>query len=60
LNWKVDQEGKKCLAGHIEFPNTTKSFEKYCKMEIVRDVKESVCRIAIDKSEEGFILYPFI
>lgn len=49
----MDQEGKKSLAGYVDFPNTTKSFEKYCKMEIVRDIKESVCRIAVDKGEEG-------
>ena len=34
---KVDQ--------YLDFPDTTSSYERYCQLEITRDIKETICRV---------------
>lgn len=42
---KLDKDNKKMLPVEQIFPNTHPSYEKFCKLEIARDIKENVCRI---------------
>jgi len=50
---KLDKDNKKMLPIDQVFPNTHPSYERFCKLEIARDIKENVCRINIDEKPEG-------
>jgi hypothetical protein len=49
FNVKFDAENKR-IVEYNDFPGTHHSYVNYCKMEIARDVKEHLCRLA-DKAE---------
>ena len=52
LNIKVDEDGNKHIS-YEDFPNTMTSFTNYSKMDIARDIKETVCKL-IDIKQEGY------
>ena len=39
------KEGPKKVDRYLEFPNTHPSYERFCELEITRDLKETVCRV---------------
>lgn len=49
---QVDKENKKGPASYLSFPNTTQSFNRFSKLEIARDIKENICKILVEKTEE--------
>ena len=51
LEVKVDEEGNKRVE-YNDYPNTTKSYLNYMKMDIARDAKETLCRLN-DVKQEG-------
>lgn len=51
INVKVDEDGNKQI-DYVEHPNTTKSFLNFSKLDIARDVKESVCKLIDPKQEK--------
>jgi actin-related protein len=50
---KLDKDNKKMLPIEQVFLNTHPSYERFCKMEIARDLKENVVRINTDDKIEG-------
>ena len=42
---------------YLEFPGTHPSYENYCKMEIVRDIKENICRVNISFIKLNFLFF---
>mmetsp|Transcript_56693 Transcript_56693/g.64972 ORF Transcript_56693/g.64972 Transcript_56693/m.64972 type:complete len:422 (+) Transcript_56693:32-1297(+) len=51
LNVKSDEEGTKKVE-YVDYPNTTKSYLNYMKLDIARDAKETLCRL-VDVKQEG-------
>jgi len=49
LNVRMDGENK--LVDYVEHPNTHFSFDKFCKAEIARDIKESCCKLLENRNE---------
>lgn len=49
LDVTVDGENK--MVNPAENPNIHSSFDKFCKAEIARDIKESVCKLLENRSE---------
>ncbi|EAR89738.2 actin (macronuclear) [Tetrahymena thermophila SB210] len=39
------KEGPKKIDKYLEFPDTHSSYEKFCQLEIARDIKEQICRV---------------
>lgn len=54
---KLDKDNKKMLPIEQNFPNTHPSYERFCKMEIARDIKENICKINLDEKLERFYLF---
>ena len=50
LNIQVDGEQK--VVEKVECPNLTRSFDMFCKTEIVRDLKETTCRLLDPKGDK--------
>lgn len=50
---RLDKDNKKMMPIDLNFPNTHPSYERFCKMEIARDIKENVVRINTDEKIEG-------
>ena len=53
LDIKIDEESNKRVE-YLDYPNTTKSYLNYMKLEIARDAKETLCRLN-DVKQEGYI-----
>ena len=51
---KLDKDNKKMLPIEQVFPNTHPSYERFCKLEIARDIKENVARINTEEKLEGY------
>jgi len=49
LNVRMDGENK--IADYVEYPDTHFSFDKFCKVEIARDIKENCCKLLENRNE---------
>jgi len=48
---KTRLEGENKISDYVEWPNTHFSFDKFCKAEIARDIKETCCKLLENRNE---------
>jgi hypothetical protein len=49
VNLSVDKENRKGNVEYLQFPDTHPSFDLFARMDLVREIKENICKIPEEK-----------